>query len=328
MSSRVRFGLSLPNRAVITYGLPVEELLAAADRAEASPLFDSVWVGDNFLSKPRLEAVVLLSALAGRTRRVKLGTVCLATFPLRHPLQFAIQWASLDVVSGGRTILAVCTGAPARWGPHYAAELEANGVADRERVPRLIEGIELLRRFWSDEPVTYDGRFHQFHDVQALPKPVQPRPPIVIASNPTAETEERVLRRIARYADGWQVASDQPVDQFRERWRRIREYADELGRADEVTDASVHIMVNINAERAQARAETREFLDRYYGEGTISDEKLEQWLAHGSPAEVIDYLRRWIDAGCTTPVLRFTSTDQNGQIDRCTGDVLPALQAR
>src|SRR5437762_14170357 len=105
----VRFGLSLPNRAVL-FGMPVESLLETAEQAEASGLFDSVWVGDNFLFKPRLEAVVALSALAARTKRLKLGVICLATFPLRPPLQLAIQWASLDVGSGGRPILALCTG--------------------------------------------------------------------------------------------------------------------------------------------------------------------------------------------------------------------------
>ena len=76
---RVRFGLSLPNRAVL-FGMPTELLLVTAEQAEASGLFDSVWVGDNFLSKPRLEAIVMLSALAARTQRLKLGTICLATF--------------------------------------------------------------------------------------------------------------------------------------------------------------------------------------------------------------------------------------------------------
>ena len=80
----VQFGISLPNRAVL-FGYPWEVLRQTAEQAEASGCFDSVWVGDNFLSKPRLEAIVALSALAASTRRMKLGTVCLASFPLRDP---------------------------------------------------------------------------------------------------------------------------------------------------------------------------------------------------------------------------------------------------
>src|SRR5215472_14633664 len=128
----VRFGLSLPNRAVL-FGMPVDLLLESAEAADRSGAFDSVWVGDNFLSKPRLEAIVTLSAVAARTRRVKLGTICLATFPMRHPLPLAIQWASLDVLSGGRTILTVCNGGAASQGPAYAAELAATGVRSDER---------------------------------------------------------------------------------------------------------------------------------------------------------------------------------------------------
>ena len=104
---KAKFGISLSNRAVVLGWSAVEELLEAAKIAEDSGYFDGIWTGDNLLSKPRLDALVLLSAIAVRTQRVKLGTICLASFPMRNPIQLAIQWASLDVVSGGRTILGV-----------------------------------------------------------------------------------------------------------------------------------------------------------------------------------------------------------------------------
>src|SRR6476659_426423 len=127
----VRFGLSLPNRAVL-FGVPPELLLRTAEQAEASGMFDSVWVGDNFLSRPRLEAIVTLSALAARTQRLKLGVICLATFTQRSPLQLAIQWGSLDLLSSGRTILAVCLGKSAKAGPDFADELAAFGIQSNE----------------------------------------------------------------------------------------------------------------------------------------------------------------------------------------------------
>lgn len=104
---RTRYGISLSNRSVVTGDETVEGLVKMAELAEESGCFDGVWVGDNLLSKPRLDYLVLLSAIAARTNKVKLGTICMATFPLRNPIQLAIQWASLDVLSGGRTILAV-----------------------------------------------------------------------------------------------------------------------------------------------------------------------------------------------------------------------------
>jgi alkanesulfonate monooxygenase SsuD/methylene tetrahydromethanopterin reductase-like flavin-dependent oxidoreductase (luciferase family) len=322
----VEFGISLPNRAVL-FGMPPNLLLETAERAEASGHFGSVWVGDNLTSKPRLEAVVTLSALAARTRRMKLGTICLASFPLRHPLLFALQWASLDVMSGGRTVLAVCSGGSASMGPQYVAELAAMGVDTSERIGRVEEGIALLRAFWSG-PVTHHGRFYHFDEVEVLPRPAR-RIPIVLAVNPVSpdpKVTERAMRRVARLADGWQTDGT-PPHVFAERWRQIRAYAAEYGRAADVTHASLHLMVNISDDAAAARRESVAFLDRYYGVGTISEEKLASWLAFGPPEAVIDKVSQFIVAGCTTVVMRFTSPDQQGQLERCLADVMPALRA-
>ena len=324
----VRFGLSLSNRAVL-FGLSPELLLEMARLADESEVFDSVWVGDNLLSKPRLEAIATLSALAVRTRRVRLGAICLGSFPLRHPLILAIQWASLDVLAGGRTILGVCAGASADQGPQFAAELEAMRVPTQERIPRLEEGIDLLRRFWAAEPVSFRGRFYEFDTVNALPKPVQERVPIYLGVNPRKElgpaVTERALRRVARLADGWQVDGT-PSEVFAEHWRRIKGYAAEYGRAAEVKDACFHMMVNINEDAAAARSESVEFLARYYGAGRVSSEKLEAWLAAGPPSAVIDKISRFIEAGCTIPVLRFTALNPLAQLERCLADVLPAFR--
>jgi alkanesulfonate monooxygenase SsuD/methylene tetrahydromethanopterin reductase-like flavin-dependent oxidoreductase (luciferase family) len=330
MNTSLRFGLSLPNRAVL-FGMPMDLLYQTTEHAEASGYFDSVWVGDNLLSKPRLEALITLSALAARTRRLKLGTICLASFPMREPLLLAIQWASLDVLSGGRTILAVCLGGSAKKGPQFAAELAAMNVQSSERIPRLEEGVGLLRSFWGAEPVTHQGRFYTFDNIDCHPKPAQKEIPIIIAVNPPLpmdlEREEKALRRVARIADGWQ-SDGIPPDVFRARWSRIHEYADEYGRANAVKDASLHLMVNINDDAQAAHAESVAFLDRYYGKGAVSSEKLESWLAFGSPAAVVDKIGQFIDAGCTTVVLRFTSQDQLGQIERCISDVMPAFKGQ
>jgi len=105
-----RYGLSLPNRGVLFGATSVDELLTLSEQADASGAIDSIWVGDSLFAKPRLESLVLLSAMAARTRRARLGTCCLSTFPLRDPLFLAAQWAALDHVSSGRMVLGACVG--------------------------------------------------------------------------------------------------------------------------------------------------------------------------------------------------------------------------
>ncbi len=188
--------------------------------------------------------------------------------------------------------------------------------------------MELLRRFWGPEPVTYEGRFYRFREVVAEPKPAQARLPILIASNPAEDADPRIveiaLRRVARLADGWQTDGT-PAPVFKRRWQQVREYAEEYGRLSALRDSSLHLMVNINEDAARAHRQSVAFLEHYYGAGGVSDEKLKDWLAYGPPQAVIDKIATFIEAGCLTLILRFTCNDQLGQLERCMAEVLPAF---
>ena len=328
---RAKFGISLSNRAVLFGWASLDDLLEAAQLADQSGYFHGVWVGDNLLSKPRVEALVTLSAIAARTQQVTLGTICLASFPLRHPLLLAIQWASLDLLSRGRTILAVCNGGGSQDGPQFAHELEVMGVKSSERVGRVIEGIEILRRLWTESRVTHQGKYYQFTDVELLPKPVQQPVPIHLAINPKADrveaaTVDRILRRVAMHADGWQTDAT-PVEAFQRRFDTIRNYAAQGGRDPAKIESCLHLMVNINDDRDKAFQEADNFLRSYYGAGAVSPERAELWLAYGRPAAVIEKIQTYLDAGCTTPVLRFVSPNLKQQLLRCIEEVLPAFRA-
>ena len=194
---QAKFGLSLSNRAALFGWATIEDLLEAAQTAEESGYFYGVWVGDNFLSKPRIDSIVTLAAIATRTKQVKLGTICMATFPLRHPVQLAIQWASLDVLSQGRTILGVCSGGSAQFGPLYAQELEVMGVASNERIGRLIEGVTILRNLWSKDKVTHRGKYYSFTDV--------------FAAAPSAMATSSCSDMVSNCAS---IASDSPILSF------------------------------------------------------------------------------------------------------------------
>lgn len=323
-------GISLPNRATM-FGLSAATLIEVPVVAEESKLVDSIWVGDNFISQPRIESMVLLSAIAARTERVRLGTLCLATFPMRQPLQFAIQWASLDMLSGGRTVLGVCNGHSAIEGPIFANELRAMGVSSKDRPARVEEGIEVLRKAWSAGPIDHEGRFHRFEGVECFPKPAQSRVPILLAANPApgddGPSEERILRRVARLADGWQTGP-RSVDVFRSHWGRIREYAEEYGRGDEVSRSVVHFRVNIDEDPDRARRDATGFTARYYAD-TISSEVLEmsdRSLVCGPAEALVERVAAFVEAGCTNPVFGFMSLDQPRQLERFLTDVAPEIR--
>jgi alkanesulfonate monooxygenase SsuD/methylene tetrahydromethanopterin reductase-like flavin-dependent oxidoreductase (luciferase family) len=308
----------------------VEELLEVAEEADASGAFDSIWVGDSLFAKPRLESLVLLSAIAARTRRVRLGTCCLSTFPLRDPILLAAQWAALDQVSRGRMVLGACIGGSV---PREKAEAEFAPFKAKlsERGPRLEEGMTILRRLWTEDHVTHQGQFYQFRDLTLEPKPVQkPCPPIWIATNPKPELTpshvmDRALRRVGLTADGW-MTDNTPVARFQERWNLIRRVAHEAGRATASMESALHLMVNINDDRSAAFEESVRFLHMYYSPG-MTREYIEGWLACGPPAAVVAKIRAYVDAGCTTPILRFASWDQKGQLVRALAEVMPAAFA-
>ncbi|MGI9520387.1 MAG: LLM class flavin-dependent oxidoreductase, partial [Hyphomicrobiaceae bacterium] len=185
--SKMKLGLLLPNQGVVFGAVTIKELLEMGEEADDAHVFDTLFVGDNLLAKPRLESVTLLSALAGRTRRVRLGTACMASFPLRNPILLAAQWAALDNLSEGRSLLVACIGGGGSHGivGGFANEYRAFGIPPRERVGRLIEGMQVLRILWTNDPASHDGKFFNFENIAVRPAPVQkPCPPIWIANNP------------------------------------------------------------------------------------------------------------------------------------------------
>jgi hypothetical protein len=89
--------------------------------------------------------------------------------------------------------------------------------------------------------------------------------------------------------------------------------------------AGLHLMVNIGDDVERSRRAALAFLDRYYGTGALSEEKIANWIAAGPPAAVAEQIRRFIDAGCNLPILRFVDEDAIGQLERCIAEVLPEL---
>ena len=234
-------------------------MLDLAEMADVSGPFQSVWVGDSLFGKPRLEAIVLLAGIAGRTRTVRLGPACMASFTLRDPAQLAYQWASLDLLAEGRTVMVACTGIVEQSG--LQVEAATYNVTNKDRVERLTEWITILKLLWTEDNVTFEGKHYRFENVTIEPKPAaKPRPPIWIANNARGDRDliRRTHRRVVRHADGWQTAIFDPEDLA---WRLndIREQAVEHGRNPDEIETHLYHNININENRRRPSRNRRAF---------------------------------------------------------------------
>lgn len=324
----MQLGFSLPNRGVLFGATTVDEMLRLAQLVDGTGAFDSVWVGDGLIAKPRLEAIATLSAIAATTERLRLGVCCMATFPLRNPVLFACQWASLDVLSGGRSLLAVCLGAPTdRGGGDFAAELQAMNVVGKERVGRLEENVEILRGLWKG-PYAHDGVYQTFPEIDLVPQPIQDPCPVWVASNPNANllSESRyqlAIDRVGRLGDGWLTTVAHPRD-FGQKWRDIRASAEVNGRDPGSMQSAIHLMVNLAESELVARQRAREFLNTYYMVN-LKEETLDAWGAYGTPDQVAARIIEYLDHGLDVPIIRFASYEQEQQLERAMDELIPQL---
>ena len=327
--TKTTFGITLSNRAVLTQGTQAKDLIDMSVKAENTGAIDAVWVGDSILSKPRLECIPLLGAIASHTSRVKLGVACMATIAQRNPVLLALQWASLDVLSGGRTWLAACMGYPASQHPMAAKELEVMGVNSKERPGRLEEMIQALRLLWSDEQASFHGKYYSFDDVNLLPKPAQRPCPIYIAGTPRPSQigdggVERSLRRIARYADGW-MTNQIELGMFQEYSTRLRDMLVQEGRDPRAFKTVLYYGVSVNNDRDRAFREAKTFLDAYY-QKDFTRQGVEIWTACGPVEHCVDCVRKFIEAGVDHVTIRPIGENLDAQFDIFLQEVLPALR--
>jgi probable F420-dependent oxidoreductase len=267
----VRFGLCIANFG--TYGDPgnVVRIGEAAEAAGWEALL--IWDHLSFVwGPPASDPWVALAAVAARTERLRLGTN-LTPLPRRRPHVLAHQVATLDVLSGGRTVFAAGIGG-------VESEFTAFGEpADaRLRASMLDEGLDLLRALWSGETVTHRGAHYTVEGVELQPRRVQERIPIWIGGN-----SPRALRRAARF-DGWAADSESPEgmrlspDDVAERVAAIRE-----ARGDGDFDVAVNGQVGSADPAAYAAAGAMWWLETLHDMRGSFDEML-ALVAAGPPS--------------------------------------------
>ncbi|MDG2284315.1 MAG: LLM class flavin-dependent oxidoreductase [Alphaproteobacteria bacterium] len=323
------FGLMLSNRGpVLGYSTPTD-LITLGESAEVSGLFNTVWSGDAFLTNPRLDAVTLLTAVAARTERVRLGPACMGSFTQRAALDLAYQWASLDQISGGRTVMVACAGGGS--GEAWAREDRNTGVSSADRRALMWERIELFHRLFAEESVTFRGRFHDYEQVGIIPRPLNQPSPIWAATNITrlasggsaGRMPVKTLAKVGEICDGWMTHSVNP-ETFAEAWSHIRASATAHGKDADAMDNALVVNICVRDDPEEALAETGDFLADYYGI-RFSPERTRDWTAHGSPEVCAATLRSYGGSGVKHMALRMTSRDQNGQFERLINEVLPLV---
>jgi probable F420-dependent oxidoreductase len=279
--------------------------------------FDSVWVGDSILARPRLEAMTTLAAVATRTRQVKLGTAVLLS-ALRHPVVLANEAANLDILSNGRVILGLGVATKT---PTVEREFAACGVPFARRLGIFEEGVEVMRRLWTGSPVTFHGRHFQLTDVRLGLRPVQ-RPGIPLW---LAGSVENAMRRVLRLGDGW-LPNPSSAQVLVRSWAQLQSLARDMARDVSGLQRCVYTTLNINADVAQAKRELRTFVEGYYG---VPYDVLmrQQGLCAGTAESCAQWLREFVEAGAQTMVIRFGGPDQVAQLERCAREVLPRVRA-
>jgi probable F420-dependent oxidoreductase len=255
---------------VTKVGVVAPDDAAAVRRLEEAGV-DSLWVGGHVASpNPSPEPLVWLARLVEQTTRVTVGTATLL-LPLYAPAVVAKQVADLDRASGGRLALGVGVGG------EHASDFAAAEVPRSERGSRTDEAVDLLRRFWTAEPVEHRGRHFAFDGVRIHPAPAQPGgPPILVSGR-----SEAAMRRAALRGDGWMPYLCSP------RW-----YRESVERIRSMTDRDlqwfVYVLVAVDDDPAAARRGALEFFGTTWGQD--ADHLVDHVAAVGTPAQVAQRL--------------------------------------
>ncbi len=315
MAGNTTFGIAMRNftaaprepdaQALIDYGVRMEELG-----------FESLWVWDHILLGvephfPIIDSLTLLTAVAARTRTIKLGTGILV-LPLRNPVVLAKQLSSIDQVSRGRLVLGVASG----W---YKREFDAVGVAFERRGRIMDQNLDILMRLWLEDMV--DGEYppHNLRNAVMFPKPVQrPRPQILIGGY-----VERVLKRAATRGDGWLTYFYTP-EGFTKSWTKVRNFAEEAGKDPDSLVNCHQLPIMVGASRAAVEGPMMEWLNTEWDFASWSDSTTDSAII-GTPEECVELLQAQIDVG-VQKIIFVPYKYESEQIEIIAREIIPRLR--
>lgn len=331
-SRRVRIGtfsLSLENRpAALDPRRGFRSVIELAQLADKSP-FAAVWANDSLVDTPGFEPMVTLGAVAAVTSRVRIGTGILQAH-FRNPALLALEWATLDHASGGRTILGLGVGGGTP--EHLQRECELAGIRSNERGEKLERALEVLGRAWAGSDPT----------LQLPVVPLQTRVPVWLASGiyipQVAEAGAQglfaggqrdiyrpgKLGRVARLADGWLTLMATP-DEIRSANQRLDELCRECGRDPSAVTRALEVWINVGRTREAAVRETHAAIRTYFDGAEMDPETMRRWVIAGEPAECRERIAEFVAAGVQHFKLVIGSDDVLSQASRLVTEVVERL---
>jgi alkanesulfonate monooxygenase SsuD/methylene tetrahydromethanopterin reductase-like flavin-dependent oxidoreductase (luciferase family) len=316
--SSVQVGITLPTRESALLGVQDAAPLMKLARQVEDLGYDSVWAGDSFVARRRLEPMTLLAAISVATDRVLIGTAALIV-PGREPVSLAHTIVTLDQLSGGRLRMGIGTG----WPLPVKAEHDAVTMTFRERCERVDEMVSGWRRAWSGEDGDLVGKYFDLNALLDQPAPLRRGgPPLWLASNgrPVAAA------RIAENYDGWMpILPD--ADDYGRYWHDIRSRTSAAGRDADAVTPCLYANVNINRDADLARLGLDAYTRRYNGL-PLSAMKDYQLYFGGSTKAFTAWLQDYVRAGARQIVLRIATFDNyERQLRAIADEVVPALHA-
>jgi probable F420-dependent oxidoreductase len=267
---------------------------------------------------PTHAALPLMAVAAGATEKIRLlSSVLLA--PFYHPTVLARLTATLDIASGGRLTLGVGVGG------EFPVEFDAAGLDVKQRGRRTNECLEILRRLWTDEHVTYQGRHFQLNDVTLNPRPTQrPHPPIWVAGR-----QDAAMRRAVRYGNGWLPYFYSP-ERYRDSVDKITRFAGEAGR--DLTSFQwacfPYISIYPTVEEA-ARVAAEALGSRYLYRGDFIN-IVRNYCILGPVEQCISRLQEYIDAGARYIIFSVSCPleDRARHIETIAREIIPHFQVK
>jgi probable F420-dependent oxidoreductase len=278
--------------------------------------FDSAWTSEHiFFYFPTFDAMTSLAAMAARTSRIRLGTAVLL-LALRPAALAAKEIASVDIISGGRTIIGVGVGG------EYPKEFDAVGVPVRERGARTDEALEVLRRLYNEDNVRFDGRFTRLDGVTLAPKPSQAGgPPVWVAGR-----SEVAMRRAGRFGDAYFPYLFSP-DRFRDGLAKARQHAEKAGRDPSKITGAIYQFVALADTYEEGKKAAIEDLSRRYNQPF--DKIVDRYVVMGSADDCTRRLADFADAGVEhfvlVPIIR-SFADFMPHVEAYAREVAPKLR--